>query len=216
MAATTYGPRLCADTRQGKEQSRCATTYIAPQGYRAREMNAARWGVLCCWCRLRVVQMKQNRPPDNQTKSQPSVQQLNKRRRDRQGNKIRQNTTQRSTANSNKNPLRLDKANITANNKSKSSNKTTPYIREKKKKNTAVHLPLDGLDGIYHDRHSSGVELLKALLRVDVHPRQPAPEAGVRVIPSHNHLHRVATRNGGWECRRRGWGRGSQQKGSGG
>lgn len=55
---------------------------------------------------------------------------------------------------------------------------------------TTTHLPLDGLDGVHHDRHRARVELLKALLSVDVHPRQPAPEPRVGVIPSHNHLHR--------------------------
>ncbi len=45
------------------------------------------------------------------------------------------------------------------------------------------HFALDGLDRVDDDGHRACVELLEGLLRVDVDGRQPAAEAGVRVVP---------------------------------
>ena len=49
-------------------------------------------------------------------------------------------------------------------------------------------LSFDALYGIYHHSHSTLGQRLKTLLRVDIHTRQPAAEAGMRVIPAHHHL----------------------------
>jgi hypothetical protein len=50
------------------------------------------------------------------------------------------------------------------------------------------HLALDGLDGVDDDSHCALVERLEALLRVNIHPGQPAAEPRVAVIPAHHHL----------------------------
>lgn len=47
-------------------------------------------------------------------------------------------------------------------------------------------LSLHRLDGINHHCHRSGVEGLEALLGVDIHPGQPAPESWMGVVPSNN------------------------------
>ena len=49
-------------------------------------------------------------------------------------------------------------------------------------------LTFDTLYGVDHDGHSSRGESLEALLGVDVHPGEPAPEARVRVVPADHHL----------------------------
>mmetsp|Transcript_46170 Transcript_46170/g.143021 ORF Transcript_46170/g.143021 Transcript_46170/m.143021 type:complete len:272 (+) Transcript_46170:250-1065(+) len=49
-------------------------------------------------------------------------------------------------------------------------------------------LTLDGLYRVHHDPHGPGVQLLEALLGVDVGAREPAAEAGVGVVPAHDHL----------------------------
>mmetsp|Transcript_3158 Transcript_3158/g.12678 ORF Transcript_3158/g.12678 Transcript_3158/m.12678 type:complete len:233 (+) Transcript_3158:326-1024(+) len=50
------------------------------------------------------------------------------------------------------------------------------------------HFALHALDGIHHESHRARVQLLEALLRVDVHAGQPAAKARVTVVPSHDHL----------------------------
>ena len=47
----------------------------------------------------------------------------------------------------------------------------------------STDLALDRLDRVNHDGDRPGVERLKALLRVDVDPRQPATKSRVRVVP---------------------------------
>mmetsp|Transcript_51009 Transcript_51009/g.119886 ORF Transcript_51009/g.119886 Transcript_51009/m.119886 type:complete len:328 (+) Transcript_51009:455-1438(+) len=49
-------------------------------------------------------------------------------------------------------------------------------------------LPLHRLDRVNHHGHCALVESLEALLRVDVHARQPAAKARVRVVPAYDHL----------------------------
>ena len=49
-------------------------------------------------------------------------------------------------------------------------------------------LTLHRLDRIDHHRHGPRVERLERLLRVDVHPRQPAPKPGMAMVPSDHHL----------------------------
>ena len=50
------------------------------------------------------------------------------------------------------------------------------------------HLALHALHRVHHHRHRARVQLLEALLRVDVHARQPAPEPRVAVVPPHDVL----------------------------
>mmetsp|Transcript_70931 Transcript_70931/g.196356 ORF Transcript_70931/g.196356 Transcript_70931/m.196356 type:complete len:393 (-) Transcript_70931:35-1213(-) len=50
------------------------------------------------------------------------------------------------------------------------------------------HLALDALDRVHHHRHRPVRQLLEALLRAHVHAAEPAPEAGVGVVPAHHHL----------------------------
>lgn len=49
-------------------------------------------------------------------------------------------------------------------------------------------LALHALYGIDHDGHGSFGQRLETLLRVDVHARQPAAEARMRVVPADDHL----------------------------
>ena len=52
-----------------------------------------------------------------------------------------------------------------------------------------THMPtFDALNGLHHDSHRSRGEGLEALLGVDVHPGEPAPEARVRVVPANHHF----------------------------
>lgn len=46
----------------------------------------------------------------------------------------------------------------------------------------------DGLYGVDDNSHTFGVELLERLLCVNIHTGEPAPETGMRVIPSDNVL----------------------------
>eukprot|EP01139_Manchomonas_bermudensis_P014509 Amastigsp_a508550_293.p2 type:complete len:190 gc:universal Amastigsp_a508550_293:602-33(-) len=49
-------------------------------------------------------------------------------------------------------------------------------------------LALDRLERVDDDGHRALVELLERLLCVDVHAREPAAKAGMRVVPAHNHF----------------------------
>ena len=49
-------------------------------------------------------------------------------------------------------------------------------------------LALHALDGVDYDGHCAVIQLLEALLRVDVDHREPAAEAWVRVVPSDDHF----------------------------
>mmetsp|Transcript_3142 Transcript_3142/g.7971 ORF Transcript_3142/g.7971 Transcript_3142/m.7971 type:complete len:340 (-) Transcript_3142:11-1030(-) len=62
------------------------------------------------------------------------------------------------------------------------------HLRVDAAKSVDHHLPLHALDRIHHHRHGTLVERLKTLLRVDVHPRKPAPEPGMGVVPPDHHL----------------------------
>lgn len=51
-----------------------------------------------------------------------------------------------------------------------------------------AHLSFDTLNGINYHGDGSLRQRLEALLRVDVHTRQPAAKTRVTVVPSYNHL----------------------------
>ena len=61
-------------------------------------------------------------------------------------------------------------------------------LRINQSKRIDHHLPSHALHRVDDHGDEPRVQLLERLLRVDVHPRQPAPEPRVRVVPTHHHL----------------------------
>ena len=75
------------------------------------------------------------------------------------------------------------------------------------------HLALDRLNRVDHDGHAPRVELLKALLGLNINPRQPAPESRVRVVPPNDNLWSIIINGGRGSAKRGGWQEGEVREG---